>query len=80
LDLRLRPQPNGFLLGELVIHQRGFGMTAIDGYMRGERLQFQVPYGAETYYFEGQRRTDQISGTFESTPSGERGTWTARIN
>lgn len=80
MDLRLRPQPNGFLLGELVIHQAGFGTTSIDGYVRGDHLQFQVPYGTETYYFEGARRNDQISGTFESTPSGERGTWVTRTN
>jgi hypothetical protein len=52
MDPRLRPQPNGFLHGELVIHQAGFGMTPIDGYIRGDHLQFQVPYGSETYYFE----------------------------
>src|SRR5580704_10885516 len=75
MELRLRPQSNGFLHGELVIHQSGFGMTPLDGYVRGNQLQFQVPYGTETYYFEGSRRADQISGTFESTPSGERGTW-----
>ena len=80
MDLRLRPQPNGFLQGELVIHQSGFGSTLIDGFVRGNQLQFQVPYGTETYYFEGQRRSDQISGTFESTPSGERGTWVTRTN
>ena len=80
MDLRLRPQPNGFLHGELVIHQAGFGMTPIDGYVRGDHLQFQVPYGTETYYFEGERRSDQISGTFESTPSGERGTWVTQAN
>jgi hypothetical protein len=55
-------------------------MTPIEGFVRGNHLQFQVPYGTETYYFEGQRRVDQISGTFESTPSGERGTWTAQAN
>jgi serine/threonine protein kinase len=80
MELRLRPQPNGFLHGELVIHQSGFGMTPIDGYVRGTHLQFQVPYGTETYYFEGERRSDQISGTFESTPSGERGTWVTQAN
>jgi hypothetical protein len=80
IELRLRPQSNGFLHGELVIHQSGFGMTPLDGYVRGNQLQFQVPYGADTYYFEGQRRNDQISGTFESTPSGERGTWSAQVN
>jgi hypothetical protein len=80
MDLRLRPQPNGFLHGELVIHQSGFGMTPIEGFVRGTHLQFQVPYGTETYYFEGERRADQISGTFESTPSGERGNWVTRAN
>ena len=80
MDLRLRPQPNGFLHGELDIHQSGFGTEPIEGFVRGSHLQFQVPYGIETYYFEGQRRSDQISGTFESTPSGERGTWTAQAN
>ena len=80
MDLRLRPQSNGFLHGELVIHQSGFGMTPIEGFARGNHVQFQVPYGTETYYFEGQRRSDQISGTFESTPSGERGTWVTTAN
>jgi hypothetical protein len=80
MELRLRPQPNGFLHGELVIHQSGYGMTPIEGFVRGDHLQFQVPYGTETYYFEGSRRSDQLSGTFESTPSGERGTWTAQAN
>ncbi len=80
MELRLRPQPNGFLHGELDIHLSGFGSTPIEGYVRGDHLQFQVPYGTETFYFEGQRRLDQISGTFESTPSGERGTWTAQAN
>jgi hypothetical protein len=80
MELRLRPQPNGFLHGELVIHQSGFGMTPVEGFAHGNHLQFQVPYGTETYYFEGERRSDQISGTFESTPSGERGTWSAQVN
>lgn len=80
MELRLRPQSNGFLHGELVIHQSSFGMTPLDGYVRGDRLEFQAPYGSETYYFEGSRRSDQISGTFESTPSGERGTWSVEVN
>ncbi|MGA9725083.1 MAG: hypothetical protein WBQ86_21695, partial [Candidatus Binatus sp.] len=80
MNLRLRPQPNGFLHGEIEIRQSGFGTTSIEGFVRGDHLQFQVPYGTETYYFEGERRSDQISGTFESTPSGERGTWATRAN
>jgi hypothetical protein len=46
----------------------------------GDHLQFQMPYGTETYYFEGERRSDQISGIFESTPSGELGTWSTQVN
>src|SRR6202167_2129677 len=80
MELRLRPQPNGFLHGELVIHQSGFGMTPVEGFVRGDHLQFQVPYGTETYYFEGERHSDQIRGTFESTPSRERGTWVTTAN
>jgi serine/threonine-protein kinase len=80
LELRLRPQPNGFLHGEMVIHKSGYGLTPIEGFVRGDHLQFQVPYGTETYYFEGQRMADQLSGTFEAAPSGARGTWVAQAN
>jgi len=80
LELRLRPQPNGFLHGEMDVHMAGYGPTPIEGFVRGETVQFQVPYGGETYYFEGQESHDELSGTFESTPSGERGTWSTRPN
>jgi serine/threonine protein kinase len=80
MELRLRPQPNGFLHGELVVHMAGYGATPIEGFVRGNRLQFQVPYGGETLYFEGERDRDVLSGTFESTPSGNRGTWTTRAD
>jgi len=78
LELRLRPQPNGFLHGELTIHKSGYGATPIEGFVRGNHLQFTVPYGTDTYYFEGESRGSDLSGTFESGPSGQRGTWTAR--
>jgi len=61
-----------------VVGMSGYGVTPIEGFVRGDHLQFQVPYGGETYYFEGQESRDELSGTFESTPSGERGTWTTR--
>ncbi|MGH7907184.1 MAG: hypothetical protein ACREP6_11195, partial [Candidatus Binataceae bacterium] len=80
MELRLRPQPNGFLHGELVVHEPGYGVTPIEGFVRGDHLQFQVPYGTETFYFEGQRRAGRLSGTFQSTPSDERGTWTSVAN
>ncbi len=80
MELRLRPQPNGFLHGELVVNEPGYGLTSIEGFVRGNRLQFQVPYGTETYYFEGTRASDHLSGTFESTPSGSRGTWSTVAN
>lgn len=78
MELRLRPQPNGFLHGEMVVHLAGYGATPIEGFVRGDHVQFQVPYGAETFFFEGERRRDLLSGTFESTPSGEHGTWSTR--
>jgi serine/threonine protein kinase len=80
MELRLRPQPNGFLHGELVVHLTGYGITPIEGFVRGNHVQFQVPYGAETFYFEGERRRDVLGGTFESTPSGRRGTWTTHAD
>jgi serine/threonine protein kinase len=78
IELRLRPQPNGFLHGELVIHETGYGLTPIEGYVRGTHLSFQVPYRGETLYFEGEQNGGGLQGTFEGTPSGEHGSWTAR--
>lgn len=80
IELRLRPQINGFLHGDMVIHQDGFGAASIEGFVRQNHLQFQVPYGSETYYFEGQRHDDNLAGTFESSPSGGRGSWSAQAN
>ena len=80
MELRLRPQPNGFLHGEMVVHLPGYDPMPIEGFVRGSHVQFQVPHGAETYYFEGERRRDVLSGTFESTPTGERGTWSTRAD
>jgi hypothetical protein len=80
MELRLRPQPNDFLHGEMVVHLSGYGVTNLVGFVRGDHLQFQVPYNGETYFFEGQRDRDQLSGTFESKPSGQRGTWTTRAD
>ncbi|MGZ6228232.1 MAG: hypothetical protein ACXWNE_08885, partial [Candidatus Binataceae bacterium] len=80
LELRLRPQPNGFLHGEMVIHLANYGATPIQGFIRGNHVEFQVPYGAKTLYFDGRRTSDQLNGTFSSTPSGERGTWTTVTN
>jgi hypothetical protein len=80
LELRLRPQPNGFLHGEMVVNLAGYGTTPIEGFVRGDHLQFQVPYGASTFDFQGVRRGDGLSGTFDAIPSGEHGTWSARAN
>ena len=80
LELRLRPQPNGFLHGEMVIHKDGFGTTSIEGFVRSGHYQFQVPYGSDTYYFEGEQRGSTLSGTFDSSPSGGHGTWTAQAS
>jgi hypothetical protein len=78
MELRLRPQANGFLHGEMVIKKPGFGATPIEGFVRGNHIQFSVPYGTDTYYFEGEQRSANLTGTFEATPSGQRGTWSAR--
>jgi serine/threonine protein kinase len=80
LELRLRPQPNGFLHGEMVIHLANYGATPIQGFIRGNHVEFQVPYGSKTLYFDGRRSADQLSGTFSATPTGERGSWTTVTN
>jgi len=77
LELRLRPQSNGFLHGEITVHLAGYGLTSIEGFVRGEHLQFQVAYSTKTYYFEGKENGNELSGTFESTPPGENGSWSA---
>ncbi|MBV8357698.1 MAG: hypothetical protein JO189_07140, partial [Deltaproteobacteria bacterium] len=74
MELRLRPQPNGFLHGEMVVRLNGYGPTPLEGFVRGNRVQFEVPYGADTFFFEGQRDRDLLSGTFRSN-SGQAGSW-----
>ena len=74
IELRLRPQPNGFLHGEMVVHLSGYGVTPLEGFVRGNRVQFEVPYGADTFFFEGQRDRDLLSGTFHSN-TGQAGSW-----
>lgn len=80
VELRLRPQPNGFLHGEMVIHEAGYDAAPIQGFIRGNHVEFQVPYGTKTLYFDGRRSANQLSGTFSATPSGERGTWNTVTN
>src|SRR5579885_2633814 len=80
IELRLRPQPNGFLHGELVIHAAGYGLNTIDGFIRGNHIEFQVPYGGRVLYFEGQRRGEGMSGSFQSDPPSDRGNWNARVD
>jgi hypothetical protein len=64
----------------MVVNLAGYGTTPIEGFVRGDHLQFQVPYGASTFDFQGVRRGDGLSGTFDAIPSGEHGTWSARAN
>jgi serine/threonine protein kinase len=74
IELRLRPQPNGFLHGEMVVHLSGYGVTPLEGFVRGNHVQFEVPYGADTFFFEGQRNRDLLNGTFRSN-TGQAGSW-----
>jgi hypothetical protein len=81
MELRLRPQPNGFLHGELVVHLSGYEVTPLDGFVRGNHVEFQAAHGAETLYFEGERHRDNnLSGTFNVEPSGTHGTWNTRAD
>ena len=80
MELRLRPQPNGFLHGELVVHVAKYGSAQIEGFVRGDNIEFQATYGAETFDFAGQRQRDVLSGTFSAAPSGVTGTWTTHTD
>jgi serine/threonine protein kinase len=80
IEVRLRPQPNSFLRGELVIHYPGYGVTALSGFVRGEHIEFEVAYGSNILYFEGRESNGTLSGVFQSQPSGASGTWKASIN
>jgi serine/threonine protein kinase len=80
MELRLRPQPNGFLHGEVIVHLANYGSAQIEGFVRGDHLEFQAPYGSETFYFDGRRQRDVLSGTFNATPSGTSGTWTTHAD
>jgi serine/threonine protein kinase len=80
IEVRLRPQPNSFLRGELVIHYPGYGVTALSGFVRGEHIEFEVAYGSRILYFEGRKSNGTLSGVFQSQPSGTTGTWRADIN
>ncbi len=80
IEVRLRPQPNSFLRGELVIHYPGYGVSSLSGFVRGEHLEFEVAYGSNVLYFEGKRSDGTISGVFQAQPSGNTGTWQANIN
>jgi serine/threonine protein kinase len=74
IELRLRPQPNGFLDGTMVVRLSGYGPTEIKGFVRGDNVLFDVAYGTETFSFQGQRDRDLLSGTFQSS-SGQTGSW-----
>jgi predicted Ser/Thr protein kinase len=80
IEVRLRPQPNSFLRGELVIHYPGYGVTALSGFVRGEHIEFEVAYGSNILYFEGRKSNGTLSGVFQAQPSGASGTWKASIN
>jgi hypothetical protein len=79
MELRLRPQANGFLHGELIIHSASYGPTPLEGFVRGDKVLFQVPYKADIFDFEGQRDRDELSGTFRSDNSGQEGSWHAHV-
>jgi serine/threonine protein kinase len=81
IELRLRPQPNGFLEGELVVHKAGYDPQPIKGFIRhGNQIQFVVQLGLETFDFQGTRQRNVLNGTFDSTPSGGHGTWTTHVD
>ncbi len=74
----MRPQPNGYLHGVVIVRVPGYEATTLDGLVRGDDLEFQVAYGADSYVFRGRRSGDTLSGTFDGQTSGQHGEWSAR--
>ena len=81
IELRLRPQPNGFLEGELVVHKAGYGIQQIKGFVRlRNKIQFEFNTGSKPSISRASVGAMSFSGTFDSTPSGSHGTWTTHVD
>ena len=80
LEITFRPQRNGSLRGELIIHEPGYGVAPLEGQVRGGQIEFRSPLGRDTYYFKGWQEGDRLTGTYEVSPTRKDGRWSVRIS
>jgi len=80
LELDFRPQGDGSLRGDVIIHEPGFGVAPLEGRMDGNAIEFRSPMGRETFLFRGWRDEGRLTGTFTVSPSGGGGRWSVKIN
>jgi len=79
LELDFHPQNDGSLLGDVIIHEPGFGTTPLMGKTDGERIEFRSPTGRGTLHFRGWRDEGRLTGTYTILPSGDEGRWSVKI-
>jgi hypothetical protein len=79
LELDFRPQGDGSLRGNLIIHEPGYGVAPLEGHAEGNQVEFRGFLGRETYLFQGWREGDRLTGTYRVFPSGGEGRWSVKI-
>ncbi len=80
LEVHFRPQGNGGLRGNLVIHERGYGAAPLEGRLQGNQVEFKSPIGNNVYHFRGWREGDRLSGTYSVAPFGMSGQWSVQLS
>jgi len=80
LELNFRPQGDGALRGDLIIHEPGYGVAQLEGRTDGTQLEFRSLLGRDSYYFQGWRDGDRFTGTYRVSPSGGEGRWSVKIS
>lgn len=80
LELNFRPQRNGGLRGDLIIHEPGYGVASLEGRASGNQIEFRSSIGRKTYHFQGWRDGDRLSGTYRVSPSAGKGQWSVKIS
>jgi serine/threonine protein kinase len=79
LELNFRPQGDGSLQGDLIIHEPGYGVAPLEGRTDGFQIEFRSPLGRDIYHFRGWREGDRLIGTYTVSPSGANGRWSVKI-
>jgi hypothetical protein len=79
IEINFRPQGDGGLRGDLIIHEPGYGVTQLEGRADGNQIEFRSLIGRDSYVFQGWQEGDRLSGTFRVSPSGGEGRWSVKV-